>query len=464
MSHSLIRLALSATLLATIGYAIAAHAESISLENAMERAAQTSHNARALKSAVLEAEARVQQGKRASGPRLDLDATLAGVSSSANDLVGKNIGGQYVPSSIQTASITLTQPIVALGPTFLRLKSEILSAETAKRDHEQSLRNAKYSAGEAFLRARKTEEILRISESSISVAAKQRADGQALLKVGKIKSADLLRLDLAVSDAQTQRSQAAAIRDVSFFILAEILELPDWRSLSLQNGKDFEKGAEASSQTEIHALETAENNRSELAALQYKVQSAELARQALRFDYLPQLNVFARWDHDFAKKDVDTPPFHAHNPSTGALAASVPSQHYNKKNIDDNLIYGLSLKWNLWDWGMRRARDAESFERISILQENMAQLRQNIRIETMQAHRDHQAAQESLVSAQLTLKFAEELYRQTHARFLFGMATATDLVAAERDQTRARAGLSNAKSELEISLLRLKKATGNDAF
>jgi outer membrane protein TolC len=464
MSHSLIRTGLSAALLSAIGYAVPALAESISLENAMERAAQTSHNARALKSAVLEAEARVLQGKRAAGPRLYLDATLAGVSSSTNDLVGKNIGGQYVPNSIQTASLTVTQPIVALGPTFLRLKSELLAEETAKRDHEQSLRNAKYSAGEVFLRARKAEEILRISEASISVATKQRADGQALLKVGKIKSADLLKLDLAVSDAQTQRSQAAAIRDVSFFILAETLEIADWRSLSLQNGKDAEKRVEPSSQTEIHAVELAENNRSELAAMQSKVRSAELAREALRFDYLPQLNAFVRWDHDFAKKDVDTPPFHAHNPSTGALAASAPSHHYDNKNIDDNLMYGLSLKWNLWDWGIRQARDAESFERISILQENLAQLRQNIRIETMQAHRDHQAAQESLVSAQLTLKFAEELYRQTHARFLFGMATATDLVAAERDQTRARAGLSNAQSELEISHLRLRKATGNDSF
>ena len=82
----------------------------------------------------------------------------------------------------------------------------------------------------------------------------------------------------------------------------------------------------------------------------------------------------------------------------------------------------------------------------------------------MQAHRDLRASMNSLESAKATLKFAEEFYRQTNAQFLMGMASVLDLTAAERDQTRARAALSNARGDFALAQLKLKKAVGDDSF
>jgi outer membrane protein len=454
--------------IAPIFIANAASATSVTLQQAMELAAQKAHGTRAVAATARETEYRAKQTLQSAGPRVDFESTIAGISTSVNSVAGKTIAGQTMPDSIQNVAVVISQPIVALAPLFLKFKSELLIAESTKYEASQSQRNARFSGGEAFLKARKAEELLRISESSFALAKKQRADGEGLSKVGKIKNADLLRLDLAVSEATSQRAQAAALRDASLFSLAETLEIEDWRNLVLQKtplqtvSKTFSNTPET--QVENTALGQAENRRAEIITMQTKITSARLMQTAQRFDYVPTINAFARWEHDFAKKGIDTPPFHAHNPLTGAVAASIPSQHYAKSDINSNLSYGLSLKWNLWDWGARRSRDLESTERITALQETLEQTRQSIRVETMMAERDLQSVDEQLEAAQQSQKFAEELYRQTHARFVLGMATVTDLISAERDQTRARATLSNAESETELARLRLKKVTGDDNF
>lgn len=445
-----------------------ASATSITLQQAMDLAAQKSHVRKAASAAVRETELKAKQTLQSMGPRVDVESTFAGVNTSVNSLVGKNIGGQTIPDSVQNISIVLSQPIIALAPTFLKFKSELLSLESNKSDLEQSQRNARFSGGDAFLKARKAEEFLRISEASLILAQRQRADADGLAKVGKIKNADLLRLDLTVSEAISQKAQAAALRDISLFGLAELLEIEDWKNLVLQKTpRQLAKNSTANesiAQTDSTSLARAEKNRAEIAVMKTKINSLKLLQTAQRYDYIPNIIAFARWDHDFAKKDVNTPPFHAHNPVNGTIAANIPSEHFTKSDINNNLIYGLSLKWNIWDWGARRSRDLETSERIAAMQENFEQTRQAIRIETMVAERELQSVEEQLEAAQKSLKFAEELYRQTRTRFVLGMVTVTDLISSERDQTRARASLANAEGETELAYLKLKKVTGDDNF
>jgi outer membrane protein TolC len=430
----------------------------------MHLAEQNSHVLKAATFASAETHARLKQGWSALGPRLDVDSTLANISDSTNALVGKQVGAQVFPSEIRTASVMATQPLTTLGPLFLRIQAETLQAAAAEHTKNQAAHNAKFVGGEAFLRAAKAERLLAIAHASMAVAQKQKADGAALTQVGKLKNSDLLRLELAVSEAQTQLTQAESVRDVAFYTLAEFTGIAvSELEIDNQETVQFLRPNGSASTDALPLFEKAEANRAELKAHHAQLRSLELTHKSLWYDYFPQISLFARYEKDFAKKDIAIPPSHSHNPTTGA-AMSGPQTQYSAKDIDANLSYGLTLRWNAWDWGSRWFRESEISAKAAVARENLEQLKQATRIEVMQAHRDLRAASDSHASAKATLTFAEDVYRQTNARFLMGMASVLDLTSAERDQTRARAALSNARGDWELAILKLKKVVGDDTL
>ncbi len=450
---------------AVLTFPLPARAETLDLATAMELAGRNSHVSRAAQFETNQAHEKIEQAKSGFGPRLDLEATLASISKSVNSLAGKQLGTQYIPDKIESATLIATQPLTGLGPTLFRVRSEILMAKASQHMSEQSLHNAKYAGGEAFLRAAKADQLYQIAQASKTVATKQKADGKALALVGKLKQSDLLRLDLAVSEAQTQFTQAEAVRDVAFFSLAELINFPHNSVIEISDAesKSAENAFANLSSDASTFITKAENNRAEIHSLKAATDATELARKAQLFDFAPTINIFARYDRDFAKKDLDVPLAHKHNATTG-LPITIASDHYAATDTRDTFTYGLSLRWNIWDWGTRNSRDSETLAKTSVLRENLEQVKQLTRIETMQAHRDLRASMNSLESAKATLKFAEEFYRQTNAQFLMGMASVLDLTAAERDQTRARAALSNARGDFALAQLKLKKAVGDDSF
>jgi len=56
---------------------------------------------------------------------------------------------------------------------------------------------------------------------------------------------------------------------------------------------------------------------------------------------------------------------------------------------------------------------------------------------------------------------AEAVFKLTKARSQQGQATTTDVIIAERDQTRARGGLVNARGDVDVAWLKLQKAVGD---
>ncbi len=436
----------------------------LSLEDAMRLAEQNSHALKAATFASAEAHARLKQSWSAMGPRLDVDSTVAGIRESTNALAGKQIGAQIFPTEIKTASLVATQPLTALGPLYLRTQAETLQASAADHTQSQTAHNAKFLGGEAFLKAAKAERHLHIAKASMTVAQKQKADGKALAQVGKIKSSDVLLLELAVSEAQTQLTMAESVRDVAFYSLSEITGINSSElQIDAQENIPFLRPNGGATSDATLLFEKAEANRAELKANHAHLRSLELTHKSLWYEYFPQVSLFARYDRDFAKKALTTPPSHMHNPTTGA-AITLPQVEYAAKDIRDNLSYGIALRWNAWDWGGRWFRDSEISAKAAAAREHFEQLKQTTRIEVVQAHRDLRAARDAHASAKATLTFAEDVYRQTNARFLMGMASVLDLTSAERDQTRARAALSNARGDWELAALKLKKVVGDDTL
>ncbi len=449
-------------ILFTSQWGIALPPQPLTLTRAMELAGQNSHAAKASEYAEAETVARLQQSKSLLAPKLSLQATAALLNESTNALVGKQVGTQNFPNSIEQTAITAVQPLTALGPILLRIQAENELVKAAAHKRTQSFLNAKFAGGEAFLRAAKADELLQVAKASLAVAQKQKRDGQALFQVGKVKESDALNLELALSEAQTQLAQAEAVRDMAFYTLAELtgVGFSDLQLEKLGNEVWLRNGSKLSTNTET-LLESAQSNRAEIHALRATVNSLNFSRKSLWFEYWPTLSAFVRFDTDFAKKDLTTPPAHVHATPTGR-ATAVPQTTYRSADTRNNLTYGISLDYTLWDWGNRRFRESEWAAKNFAARENLEAALQATRLEVMQAERDVRLSSVSEEQANSTVRLAEEIYRQTHARFLMGMASVLALTSAERDQTRARASLTSARSDYNIALLKLKKAVSDE--
>ncbi len=457
-----VRLSFSAlALLALSASATALETIDLTLQQAMELGEKSSFAAQIATASVDEAKAKQWQTLTAMFPTLSAESTQAWIDKNVNKLAGMTLGATVIPARINTGALVLAQPIVPLGPLYMKLKSDMSMSRVAQYDEKQAKRAARFGGAEAFIRARKAEQFLDIADASLKLVAKQKNDADALYRAGRLANVDLLRFQMAVADSQSQFEQAKNIRELAFLALAESIGTPDPTSLHLIAPKDgiFNENTDAipkSSEAVTKALE----NRSEIKGADARLEMVHYYKLAADFDYLPMINAFAKYERDFTRDDLSVPLGHTHSPSGSVI--TLPTLFYAKKDIRDTFTFGLSLKWTLWDWGARILKSSEFAANISKARLAKEQIESGIRLETTQSVLDMEYARSNLAMARTTAKFAEEAYHQQSIRFQNGAVSATDMITAERDLTRARGGLTSAEGDLDLAWLKVLKTSGRD--
>ena len=328
------------------------------------------------------------------------------------------------------------QPLVGL----LRANDE----QTAQAEQSAAQR-AQVAAGEADLRATVETQFLRVFEAqaleqiaaaSIHELGDQVTVAKARLASGVITNADLLRIEVAVANAQQQsleaRSQAqtahaqlfAAIglapADAADFTLVE----PTERLNAARNPK--------AAGTLGSLLPLAAQRRPELAQYAHLVSAAERQRRASGFALLP--------DIDFEAAYVRT-----------------DGQQFAPKN---SAYVGLKANWAIWEWGATALQRKSAVIQAEAAQRDREMLERQIESELTSSLAQGDAARGAVGSAQKAVASAEEAYRVTDAAVKAGSQTTTDLLQAQSELTQARLNLIRAQYELVLSDVALARATG----
>lgn len=425
----------------------------LTLEQAMDAAETNSYAARIAARSVDEAEARASQTFGALGPRLSVEATDTFIDSRVNKLAGRLLpNGTPVPNRVETAAATLTQPLVGLGGLIAKLSADAHLAEASRLDAALSKADARLLGADAYVRATKAERLYEVAKASFAATEKQLSDARALERQGRISPVDVMRIELAQSDVKTQLIQARAAIDVAALGLIETIGLPQETPRVLLRTSALDAGTTAARRAlpDLKALTSeAAGARLDLKAAENRVEAARKFETASSFDYLPALNGFAKYQRDFTAQGIDY----------GAQSVS-PGLHYDSRDVRDQLSVGLQLNWTIWDWNQRLRRGDELAATVAKSQLVQEALGSKVHIEVAGAHAELRSAQEALDASRVSVKFAEEVYRATELKFQNGLATTTDLINAERDQTRARGQLAMALGDLDFAWLKLKKAAG----
>lgn len=328
------------------------------------------------------------------------------------------------------------QPLVGL----LRANDE----QTAQAEQSAAQR-AQVAAAESDLRATVETQFLRVFEaqaleqiaaSSIRELSDQVTVAKARLASGVITNADLLRIEVAVANAQQQaleaRSQAQTARAQLFAAIG--LAPADAADFTLVEPTERLNAARSpkAAGTLGSLLPLAAQRRPELAQYAHLVSAAERQRRASGFALLP--------DIDFEAAYVRT-----------------DGQQFAPKN---SAYVGLKANWAIWEWGATALQRKSAAIQAEAAQRDREMLERQIESELTASLAQGDAARGAVGSADKAVASAEEAYRVTDAAVKAGSQTTTDLLQAQSELTQARLNLIRAQYELVLSDVALARATG----
>ena len=287
-----------------------------------------------------------------------------------------------------------------------------------------------------FLRVFEAQALEQIASASVHELGEQVTVAKARLASGVITNADLLRIEVAVANAQQQaleaHSQGQTARAQLFAAIGllpgEAAELtlvePTARLAAARNGGAAPSLAALLPQAQAH--------RPELARQAHLVTAADKQIGARTFALLPDIDLegaYVRTDGQ-----VFAPP--------------------------NSAYLGLKASWAIWEWGASDLQRKAAAIQADAARRDQDMLARQIEAELTASLAQGDAARGAVDSADKAVASAEEAYRVTDAALKAGAATTTDLLESQSALTQARLNLTRAQYELVLSDVALAHATG----
>lgn len=306
---------------------------------------------------------------------------------------------------------------------------------------------AQLAAAEADLRANVETQFLRvfearaleqIADASVNELGDQVTVAKARLASGVITNADLLRIQVAVANAQQQALQARSEGQTARAQLFAAIGLAPADAAELTLVEPVQRLNAARAKT-VGGLDTllplAAQRRPELAQQAHLVYAAERQRGARGYALLPDIDLEA------AYLRTDGQPFQPKN----------------------SAYVGVKANWAIWEWGASYLQRKAASIQADAARRDREMMERQIEAELAASLSQNGAARGAVDSAEKAVASAEEAYRVTDASVKAGTATTTDLLQSQAELTQARLNMTRAQYELVLSDVALARATGQPA-
>lgn len=329
-----------------------------------------------------------------------------------------------------SAELNLAQPISGLLLLGRLIDGDEAAIEGATAELQVAKLDAAFQATEAYLGALQTETLRELSVTSVTQLEADLVKIRALRDAHILSDVDVLRIEAARDQAQAGALEAEVAGRTARRGLALLLDLPDGTDLALApvDTKPLELGW-----TEDEAVTLARRQRPELRVAAARATQAKVGVDAAKASYFPNILAIANYTRTEGQGFIAT---------------------------KDSAFVGVSLEWNLWDWG-KRGNDvaaARVASRIAarVRDELNDQLAFDVRAKWLSASSKRQ----TLSVHASALRAAEEAYRLQTVKIQGGIATATDVIDAEAEVARARAQEAVARYQYLIAWMALVRAVG----
>jgi outer membrane protein TolC len=328
------------------------------------------------------------------------------------------------------------QPVMGLFRTNAERESLSEQSAAARAQIEATQADLRATVETQFLRVFEAQALEQIAAASAKELGEQVTVAKARLASGVITNADLLRIEVAVANAQQQgleaHSQGLTARSQLFAAIG--IAPADSMEMTLVEPVERLNTARAASAPGSLAslLPLAMQRRPELGQQNHLILAADRQRGAQTFAMLP---------------DVD-------------LEGSYLRLYGQPFQPPHSWFVGVKASWAIWEWGATDLARRAAIAQADAARRDRDTLEREIESELTSSLAQGEAARGAVGSAEKAVTSAEEAYRVTDASVKAGASTTTDLLQAQSELTQARLNLTRARYELALSDVTLTRATG----
>ena len=345
--------------------------------------------------------------------------------------LGPDIGEITIRDRVTgTVDFSVSQPVsgaLVIG-TLVERDRAATAASQARRDGVRI--DIAYQAAEAYLAALQARTLGQVAAATLQQLDGDLGHARVLLQAGTLQQVDVLRLEAERARAEQQVLQVETQALGARRRLARLLGLPDGSELALI---DIDTAPPELPCAEDEAVVRARRDRAELRGAAANRNVAELGVSVARANYYPSVSLVGIYSH-------------AATAQFGTAA--------------DTAYLGVSLDWNLWDWGKRSA-DVDAAHALS-RQARLAELAlgEQIAVDTRATWQAARTARATLEVAARGLAAAAEAQRLQATRFAHGAATTVELLDAETALANAQAQSVIGRYQYLVAWMALSRDVG----
>ena len=335
--------------------------------------------------------------------------------------------------------LSVQQPIFT-GFQLSSLKNSAKNSyEAISFEHQKNINNKAleiYSSFWNYFKAEKQVELIEEYTHSLDEDLRKTKD---FVDNGLATMNDFLKLQLQAANTMLQLIDAKNSREIARATFNKSL------GLKLTDSTEIETSFQLPHEEIIiydDLLTDAINNREELKSLGFKIKAGEDRITAANSDWWPKLYASAI----FFLYNVNAETF----------------------SIDDERMQlwfaGLSLSWDLWNWGYTSSKSEQAEEEVLQSKEYLELLKEQIEIEVYNAYLALNSHKEKIKVSQFAVLSAQENFRITNDKYDSQMATTNDLIDAEVDLLNSQTKLTISQADYELAKVRLDLAVGRRIY
>ncbi len=437
---------IAAAVLMVIACGAVAHAQSrtLTLDEAVSMATQHNSVVRIAGDKVKEMDARVQEARANYFPALTNDSTTMRIAEQQHIDIPQGALGVYPPiGPIPGAAVsldqgkpnfllstnTLTQPITQYFKIRAGVDVSRADAAGARSDMRRAQNEVAFKVKEVFYGILATESRRDAVDAQIRAAELRITETRNAVETG-------VALEVKAAEVRAQIAQAKHVRGQLQDAVTDMKqELADLCGLPLDTGLELAQpdssGSESPADTEAAvAVALAKNPEVETAG--HQLEKARAALRAARAEYIPEVGAFAQHIYQ------NGAPFLTRN----------------------NGAFGLKMTWTIFEFGKRRGQVSERSAQIAQAEENLARLRNRVRIDVEKAVRKLNRAETGVASAKELLVATTEACRVMSDQAEAGTANRSVSLDAEASRLSAQADLLRAEYDRSVAAADLARLTG----
>lgn len=382
-------------------------AADLSIDAAVNMALSRNNEVKIANQEKLAADATYKVNKGVNGLSVSFGSSL-----SAGDGVKDGVDSDFEKSNSNSISASL--PIYTGKKNELNIDNSKVAVMKAQLNLDRVQETVKYNTIKAYYDILQAKQNVDIEQESVSNYESHLNDVRNLYAAGSIPKSDVLRSEVALSDAKQSLISAQNTYDINVSTFRNIIKIDRNEPINLTDGFSFQ----SVNMSLDECLDYAMNYRKDMQSTKLDVDVAKNNIEIAKSGYLPTVSVSV---------------------STNWNDQPLPSAN------DHDYRAGISANWNLFDSNVTKSNVDVAEANYNKAEYTLLDKEDNVDLEVRQAYLNMREAEKRFNSTALAVKQAEEDYFIASEKYKVGAGIVLDVIDAEYALSQARLNYASAQ-------------------